>query len=82
MADKDETAPAKPPKATTGASTEVNTALVPNTDPVEEAVKRGVEAFVANHLRNSDFSRDTPAWNHFQAGLPALIESIVKEVKG
>lgn len=68
MADKDEQAPA-PAKAK---------AL----DKIEEAVTRGVDAFVASHLRNSDFSRDTPAWNHFQAGLPALIESIVKEVKG
>lgn len=51
-------------------------------DAVTEAVTRGVNSFVDAHLRNSDFSRDTPAWNHFQAGLPALIEAIVKEVKG
>lgn len=51
-------------------------------DAVEKAVKRGVEAFLDQHLRNSSFSRDTPAWNHFQAGLPVLIESITKEVKG
>lgn len=58
------------------------TTPAPKPDKITEAVTRGVDAFVANHLRNSDFSRDTPAWNHFQAGLPALIESIVKEVKG
>lgn len=51
-------------------------------DTVEKAVKRGVDAFIDAHLRNSSFSRDTPAWNHFQAGLPVLIESITKEVKG
>lgn len=68
MAEKDEQVPA--------------TAKAKAPDKTEEAVRRGVEAFVDGHLRNSDFSRDTPAWNHFQAGLPALIESIVKEVKG
>lgn len=51
-------------------------------DAIEEAVKRAVDGFIDQHLRNSDFSRDTPAWNHFQAGLPVLIESITKEVKG
>lgn len=49
---------------------------------VKEAVEAGVEAFIAKHLRSSDFSRDTPAWNHFQEGLPVLIDEIVKEVKG
>lgn len=52
------------------------------TDRIKEAVQRGVDNHIATDLRNSDFSRDTPAWNHFQATLPALIESIVKEVKG
>ena len=51
-------------------------------DPIKEAVARGVAVFMDTHLRNSDFSRDTPAWNHFQEGLPVLIESITKEVKG
>lgn len=49
---------------------------------IADAVKRGVDEFTNVHLRNSDFSQDTPAWNHFQAGLPVLIESITKEVKG
>lgn len=49
---------------------------------IEEAVVRGVDAFVDQHLRNSSFSRDTPAWNHFQEGLPALIGSIVTELEG
>lgn len=52
------------------------------TKKVTDAVERGIEAHIAAHLRNSDFSRDTPAWNHFRAGLPDLIGSIVKEVMG
>lgn len=48
---------------------------------VEQAVTRGVEAFIDAHLRNSEFSRDTPAWNHFQAGLPVLIGSILAELE-
>lgn len=48
----------------------------------EEAARRAVEAFVEKHLRNSDFSRDTPAWNHFQAGIPVLIGCIAEEMEG
>lgn len=51
-------------------------------DAVHAAVTRAVDGFIAAHLRNSAFAQATAAWNHFQAGLPALIESIVKEVKG
>lgn len=49
---------------------------------VEQAVRDGVDAFVVKHLRNSDFSRDTAAWNRFHEGLPVLIDEVVKEVKG
>lgn len=52
------------------------------TDKVTQAVERGIEAHIASYLRNSDFSRDTPAWNHFRAGLPDLVGLIVKEVTG
>lgn len=45
-------------------------------------VKAGVDAFIETHLRNSDFSRDTAAWNHFQAGIPVLIGAIVAELEG
>jgi len=48
----------------------------------EAKVKAGVDAFVAKHLRNSAFSRDTLAWNHLQEGLPLLIELVTKEVEG
>jgi len=46
------------------------------------SVERGVSAFVKEHLRNSPVSQATAAWNHLQSGLPALVEHIVKEVKG
>lgn len=51
------------------------------TDVVKDQIKAGVDAWVASHLRNSTFSADTPAWNHFMNGLPALILGITKEVK-
>ena len=54
----------------------------PKVNPLEAKVRAGVDAFIAVHLRNSSFSQDTPAWNHFQAGLPVLIEAIVKELEG
>lgn len=49
---------------------------------VEQAVARGVDEFVATHLRNSPFSRDTTAWNHFHEGKSALVGSIVKQLEG
>lgn len=48
---------------------------------VEQKAKAAVDKFVDQHLRNSDFSRDTPAWNHFQAGIPVLIGAIVSEME-
>lgn len=51
------------------------------TDVVEGQIRAGIDAWVASHLRNSSFSVDTPAWNHFMDGLPALILGITKEVK-
>lgn len=47
----------------------------------EERAKAAVNKFVADHLRNSDFAQDTPAWNHFQAGIPVLIGCIVSEME-
>jgi hypothetical protein len=51
------------------------------TDVVEDQIRAGIDAWIASHLRNSTFSVDTPAWNHFMDGLPALILGITKEVK-
>lgn len=51
-------------------------------DKLEEAVRRGVEDFVQQHLRNSVFSRETEAWNHFVNKMEALIKGVVEEVKG
>lgn len=48
----------------------------------EQKASAAVEAFIDAHLRNSSFSRDTVAWNHFQAGIPVLIGCIVKEMEG
>lgn len=47
----------------------------------EEAVSRGVEKWVTDHLRNTAFSRDTEAWNILQKALPKLPGIIAKEVK-
>lgn len=47
-----------------------------------EAVNGAVMAWVNGYLRNSDFSQNTAAWNHFMNGLPTLIAGIVKEVEG
>lgn len=58
---------------------EVSAIAVP--DVVEGQIRAGIDAWVASHLRNSSFSADTPAWNHFMDGLPALILGITKEVK-
>lgn len=48
---------------------------------VQARVTAAIESWTGSHLRGSDFSRDTAAWNHFQKGLPALIQGIVKEVE-
>lgn len=53
------------------------------TPPAAEAkAALAVEAFLEKHLRNSDFSRDTAAWNHFQAGIPVLIGCIAEVMEG
>lgn len=62
-------------KTTTGAK-------APAKATTKAKVEAGVEAFIATHLRNSSFSRDTEAWNHFQAGLPVLIGAILAELEG
>lgn len=54
-------------------------AKTPSVD--EEAIRRGVENWVATHLRNTPFSRHTEAWNIFQKALPALPGAIAKEIK-
>lgn len=46
----------------------------------ESKVKAVVDGWVSAHLRNSDFSRNTEAWNHLMKSLPKLVEGIVKEV--
>lgn len=48
---------------------------------VEQKAKAAIDKFIDLHLRNSDFSLDTPAWNHFQAGIPVLIGAIVSEME-
>lgn len=69
MEDK-EIVPAKPSKA-----------KVKSTPDIEQKAKAAVNKFIDQHLRNSNFSLDTPAWNHFQAGLPVLIGCIVSEME-
>lgn len=49
---------------------------------VQAKVEAGIAAFIDTHLRNSDFARDTAAWNHFQAGLPVLTGCIVNALEG
>lgn len=46
----------------------------------ESKVRAVVDEWVGAHLRNSDFSRNTEAWNHLMKSLPKLVEGIVKEV--
>lgn len=53
----------------------------PIESPLEAAVRRGVEAWLDQHLRNSNFSQDTGAWNVLQGALPHLAPCITKEVK-
>lgn len=55
--------------------------VVPDANSVVEAkIQAAVDRWTSEHLRNSPFSQNTEAWNHFQLGLPALIKGIVKEV--
>ena len=49
---------------------------------VHGKVKEAVDEFVDKHLRNSPFSRNTPAWNHLQERIPLLIEGITQKVEG
>ncbi len=49
---------------------------------LETKAQAAVDKFIADHLRNSPFSQDTAAWNHFQAGIPVLIGAIADEMEG
>lgn len=49
---------------------------------LETKAQSAVDVFVAEHLRNSPFSQDTTAWNHFQAGIPVLIGAIADAMEG
>lgn len=69
-------------KKTSSTTKATETTSGPAALSAEDKAKRAVDAFIAKHLRNSDFSRDTPAWNHFQAGLPVLIGCIAAEMEG
>lgn len=62
-------------------ATKQNQTVKEGPSKTEQAAKRAVDRFIDDHLRNSDFSRDTPAWNHFQAGLPVLIGYIAEEME-
>lgn len=67
----------------TNKSEESNSPLAGNSNGgYSEAIGGAVQAWIDGYLRNSDFSQNTPAWNHFMNGLPTLIEGIVKEVEG
>lgn len=67
---------------TTGEQTEDQGAAETGaTDPVEQAVNRGVQRWIDENLRNTSFSKDTKAWNHLQSVLPALASVIVGEIK-
>lgn len=70
---EDKSAETKAPKSGQSAA--------PKSGSTEKAVEKAIHEFLDAHLRDSDFSRDTPAWNHFQAGIPVLIESITKAIK-
>lgn len=52
-----------------------------NGESAEAKVKAAVDSWVNRHLRNSDFSRNTAAWNHLNNVLPNLVEGILKEVR-
>lgn len=68
---------------TTAKTTKARSPLAQNSlSNYSEKVDGAVMAWVDGYLRNSDFSQNTPAWNHFMNGLPTLIAGIVKEVEG
>ena len=50
--------------------------LTPSRLVIEEVVQK----WKTNNLMNSVFSQDTPAWNHLNECLPALIDDIMKEI--
>lgn len=62
---------------------ETGTAKVEKTkEPtLADKVAAAVDKWVVEHLHNSDFSRDTPAWNHFQSKKDALVKAIEQGVK-
>lgn len=43
----------------------------------ESKAKAVVDEWVSSCLRNSDFSRNTEAWNHLMKSLPKLVAGIV-----
>ncbi len=47
---------------------------------LEDRVNAAVDGWISEHLRNSEFSQDTPAWNHFNNVRPALVEAVLKGV--
>ena len=52
-----------------------------NEPTLADKIAAAVDKWAVEHLHNSDFSRDTPAWNHFQASRGALIKEIEQGVK-
>lgn len=62
---------------------ETSTAKVEKTKgpTLADKIAAAVDKWAVGHLHNSDFSRDTPAWNHFQASRGALIKEIEQGVK-
>lgn len=46
-----------------------------------DKIAAAVDKWVVDELHNSDFSRDTPAWNHFQEKRGALVKAIEQGVK-
>ena len=49
--------------------------------PLEDAIDRGTQAWLAARLSNSPLSRATDAWNVLYKELPALKAFIMKEVQ-
>lgn len=52
----------------------------PKPSPMELAVARGVERWLDENLRNTNFSQDTGAWNVLQKAIPALAPAIMREI--
>lgn len=50
--------------------------------PTEIQAQDLVDRWAAEHLHNSDFSRDTPAWNHFHAAQTSLVGLIAAALEG